>query len=162
MRNLAAALRIADPLVPLGLLLMGAVRLVAILLTQYWPTAPGPTNAEGQVLGRDFLFFWTAGSLGVRGDLATIFDPAALSQAMQAAIPSNAGPLPWLYLPTLLLLLLPLRGFQAAAKLGLLPTPFIVIVLLPATFRRAFLCQATEAGVVGPAPLLVAEPAGPR
>jgi hypothetical protein len=51
--------------------------------------------------------FWTASSLALRGDLATIFDPEALALAMQVAIPSDAGVVPWLYPPIFLLFLLP-------------------------------------------------------
>lgn len=106
--ELASTLRVSRPLIPIGLLLMGVVHFITCLLTQYWPVSWELTNAEGYAIGRDFLLFWTASSLAQRGDLATIFDPLALTAATDQVIATDAGVLPWLYPPVFLLYVLPL------------------------------------------------------
>jgi arabinofuranan 3-O-arabinosyltransferase len=89
-------------------------------------TRPGGwlINAAGGAARTNFLAFWSAGSLALRGEPATAYDWQAVGAIESQAAGVALSPLPWVYPPTFLLVVAPL---------ALLPYAVAFIVWLLAT-----------------------------
>ncbi len=96
------------------------VIILGILYSGWWLVGP-----DGEPLGSNFLCLWSAGRLG-----SSAYDQAAVA-AMQHAVDPAAYPLPWLYPPTLLLVMGPL------ARLPYLPACVTWLVLTAAGYLLA-------------------------
>ncbi|CAB3796443.1 glycosyltransferase family 87 protein [Paraburkholderia caffeinilytica] len=81
--------------------------LCAILLAAWGWTSAGFMAADVTRPGVDFSVFWTASHMMLNGSPAAVYDYPAFSRA-EAELFGAHGFLPWLYPPTLLLLVVPL------------------------------------------------------
>ncbi len=70
----------------------------------------GLLDIMGKPLGTDFLGFWTASSLARAGEPAAAYNLAKMQALEQTVIGAPLSPIPWLYPPTFLLLMLPLSS----------------------------------------------------
>ncbi|HEX7910165.1 MAG TPA: glycosyltransferase family 87 protein [Paraburkholderia sp.] len=84
--------------------------LCVILLAVWYRTSGGFTRVEAAKPGIDFSVFWTASHLMLNGSPAAIYDFSAFARAESALFGAyvNHSFMPWLYPPTLLLLVTPL------------------------------------------------------
>ena len=74
-------------------------------------------DLTGKPLGVDFLCYWTASILALRGEGAAAYDPQTLHALQHARFP-DAGALPFFYPPTYLLVCLPLALTPYLASLA--------------------------------------------
>lgn len=118
-RNAAAALRDADWLNgtrarAYAWILAGACLIIGLA----WVVlARDGRDVAGKPLGIDFLCYWTASILALRGDGATAYDLQSLHALQHARFP-DAGALPFFYPPTYLLICLPLALMPYLASLA--------------------------------------------
>ncbi|OAJ53548.1 hypothetical protein A6V36_29400 [Paraburkholderia ginsengiterrae] len=95
--------------------------LCAILLAAWYRSSDGFIRAEAARPGVDFSVFWTASHLMLNGSPAAVYDYPSFARAESALFGAylNHGFLPWLYPPTLLLLVTPFALFPYAVSYGL-------------------------------------------
>lgn len=131
---------------------------VYLFLALYLPlTLKHGADPQGNPLGCDFIVFWSASQLGLNGQAAAAYDPAALYAVEKAALPlvDFKAQSTWQYPPGFLLLVLPLAllsyfpslllylagtlGAYAATVRRILPLPGSVLPVLaaPAVFINA-------------------------
>jgi len=136
--GLAARLRgEVERLGPLRFAILFAVLLVSAgwlaggLGTSWWYHPPGLVNAGGSAIGRDFVAPWSASSLALAGHPAAAYDQGAFRAAETATIGVPVPFIAWFYLPTFLLLALPLALLPYPVALALwLGAPLIVLARL--------------------------------
>ncbi|HYS64649.1 MAG TPA: glycosyltransferase family 87 protein [Paraburkholderia sp.] len=111
---------------------------VVVLAAWAW-TSRGFTATEVTRPGVDFLVFWTASHMMLNGTPAAVYDYSIFGRAETALFGTsvNHGFLPWLYPPTLLLLITPL---------SLLPYPVSYLLFMSVC---AWLFAAGTLGVSG-------------
>ena len=120
----------------------------------YFASALPPFDATGHAIGRDFINFWSAGSLVAKGHILDVFDPAAF-RPLQGGLLGRELPLHyWGYPPHMLLIAAPfawLPYLPAFALWSVLTlsiylllsprTPSLALMLAPATFVNLFCGQ---------------------
>jgi hypothetical protein len=74
-------------------------------------TKPGLTDLMGKPLGSDFVAFYAASKLALKGDPAGIYSITKLHAIEKTVIGSNIGTWAWNYPPTFLVMVLPLALF---------------------------------------------------
>ena len=79
----------------------------AVLIISAAFSRNGMTDFLGRPLGADFSHYWVASSLAAAGDPAAVYNPQEFLAAQEAFFKVKF-PLPWLYPPSYLLLVLPL------------------------------------------------------
>lgn len=79
----------------------------AVLIISAAVSGNGLTDCLGRPLGADFSHYWVASSLAKAGDPAAVYNSQEFLAAQEAFFKVKF-PLPWLYPPTYLLLVLPL------------------------------------------------------
>jgi hypothetical protein len=100
-----------DPLrfaVLFALLVVSAGWLAGGLGTSWWYHPPGLVNAGGSAIGRDFVAPWSASALALAGHPAAAYDHEAFRAAETGTIGVAVPFIAWFYLPSFLLLVLPL------------------------------------------------------
>ncbi|PWR25024.1 glycosyltransferase family 87 protein [Zavarzinia aquatilis] len=104
--------------------------------------------SRGQVIGRDAYVFWTAGRLGLAGDLSSIYDYPAFQRVVNAALGPEAGLHVFPYPPPALLLLAPFGALPYPVALALWslagPIAFAAAIAAP-DFRRSSVLLALAA-----------------
>jgi glycosyl transferase family 87 len=114
-----------------ALLLTSACWLTGGVGTSWWWHPPGLVNAGGSAIGRDFVAPWSASAMALAGQPAAAYDPAALRAAEAQTIGAPVPFIAWFYLPTFLLLVLPLATLPYLAALVLwLGVPFVALARL--------------------------------
>jgi hypothetical protein len=93
----------------------------------------------GRPLGTDFVSFWTASEIALRGDSAAVYDPALHQAAQSHLFPGVSGYAAFFYPPTFLLACLPL------AALAYFPS---LIMWLAATFAALRAALVRDLGTV--------------
>src|SRR5262249_41671844 len=95
-------------------------------------------DPQGKPLGADFITFYAASDLMLRGEAAAAYDPATIFAAEQRAVPADTEVFPSLYPPAFGLVVLPL---------ALLPYGLALLAFMAATVAL-YLClvQATLPG----------------
>lgn len=96
---------------------------LAVMATQA-PGGHGLLLGNGQPMFGDFLAFWSAGRLALRGDVNLVHDQAALIAMHREAVPGLEKFFPWRSPPPFLLV---------AAPLAMLPYAIAALVFLAAT-----------------------------
>ncbi|MGB8873704.1 MAG: glycosyltransferase family 87 protein [Desulfobaccales bacterium] len=76
-----------------------------IVAPAFW--GPGGTDLYNRPLGADFSHYWVASSLALAGQAAMVYDPSKFIAAEEAKFKVKF-PIPWLYPPTFLFIVLPL------------------------------------------------------
>lgn len=99
--------------------ILGALYLLAGLVTSWDIRPPSLANDGGKAVGRDFIAFWSASSMALDGAPEQAFDTARLHAVEIATIGADIGEYPWLYPPTGLLLVLPLALLPYLGALAL-------------------------------------------
>ncbi len=91
----------------------------------------GFANAEGATLGRDFIAFYSAGSLALNGDAAGVYDHAALHAVQQQVIGAPVKHFAWFYPPFTVAFVTPLglMPYPAALAFWLL-VPLIALLVV--------------------------------
>lgn len=114
-----------------ALLLTSACWLAGGVGTSWWWHPPGLVNSGGSAIGRDFVAAWSASALALAGHPAAAYDQAALRAAETQAIGAPVPFIAWFYLPSFLLLVLPLATLPYLAALVLwLGLPFVALARL--------------------------------
>jgi alpha-1,2-mannosyltransferase len=75
-------------------------------------------DARGEPLGSDFVSFWTAGRMALRGHAAAVYDPGAHQAAERAAFGNFPGWYAFFYPPVFLLVCAPLGALPYFAALA--------------------------------------------
>jgi hypothetical protein len=114
-----------------AVLLASACWLAGGIGTSWWWHPPGLVNAGGSAIGRDFVAPWSASAMALAGHPAAAYDQAALRAAEAQTIGAPVPFIAWFYLPTFLLLVLPLATLPYLAALVLwLGVPFVALARL--------------------------------
>jgi hypothetical protein len=79
----------------------------------------GLQDASGNVVGRDFVNYWSGARLAMEGGIATVFDTEAFHGAQERLLGFEFAPHYWSYPPHLLLLLRPLATLDYLPALAL-------------------------------------------
>ncbi len=163
-RSALAPLRDAAWLTPDRARAYGALLAVAtcLLTAAFYARilAPVLTDPAGRPLASDFDTFWAGARLGLQGNAAAAYDPAAIRQAeADGALPGDGRLFVYLYPPVFLLLCLPLGALPYLAALAafllggfaafcacvrrILPAPFPLwpILAFPAGLLNAVIGQ---------------------
>jgi len=97
----------------------------------------------GKPLGADFIIFYAASSLALKGQAAAAYMPAIVLAAERAAVAASRGLFLWCYPPTFQLMILPLAllPYKAAlaAWLGVSLALYLATIRLISRARRAWL-----------------------
>ncbi|HKW55641.1 MAG TPA: hypothetical protein VJO12_18270, partial [Stellaceae bacterium] len=113
------------------LLLVSAGWLAGGLGTSWWYHPPGLVNGGGSAIGRDFVAPWSASALALAGHPAAAYDQAAFRAAETETIGTPVPFIAWFYLPSFLLLVLPLALLPYLAALVLwLGAPCVALARL--------------------------------
>jgi hypothetical protein len=114
-----------------ALFLASACWLVGGLGTSWWQHPPGLVNAAGSAIGRDFVAAWSASALALGGHPAAPYDQAIFRAAEAQTIGAPVPFIAWFYLPSFLLLVLPLAMLPYLVALALwLGTPLVALARL--------------------------------
>lgn len=114
-----------------GLFVVSAGWLTGGLGTSWWYHPPGLVNAGGSAIGRDFVAPWSASALALAGHPAEAYDQEAFRAAETETIGAPVPFIAWFYLPSFLLLVLPLALLPYLVALALwLGAPLIVLARL--------------------------------
>jgi alpha-1,2-mannosyltransferase len=89
----------------------------------------GLFDIQGKPLGSDFLGFFTAASLAKAGHAAWAYNLAKMHALEKLIISPTVSPIPWIYPPTFLLLVLPLAFFPYPLAIILWIVPTMVVCL---------------------------------
>jgi len=110
MPPISAALPAQSALIDASLKRMIAVLgvLYAVVLVAYATIVEGQFDSTDHPVGRDFMNYWSAPALALKGQITAIFDPMQYHLAQEAMIGRKFEFHVWSYPPTLLFLLLPL------------------------------------------------------
>jgi len=107
---------------------------VYVAMWGFWIlTGSGLTDRMGKPIGSDFLAFFTASSVALRGEPAAAYDFGRISE-MERSIVKADYPAPWVYPPTYLLIVLPLGLLPYLASLAAWTASTLTLFLL--TLRR--------------------------
>ena len=99
--------------------------------TSWWYHPPGLVNSGGSAIGRDFVAPWSASALALSGHAAAAYDQAAFRAAETETIGVPVPFIAWFYLPSFLLLVLPLALLPYLAALALwLGAPLLALARL--------------------------------
>ncbi|MHB8285404.1 MAG: glycosyltransferase family 87 protein [Caulobacteraceae bacterium] len=105
----------------------------------------------GKPFGSDFIIFYAASSLALKGQAAAAYLPTAILAAERAAVTASRGLLLWCYPPTFQLLILPLAllpyKVALAAWVGTSLTLYLAIVRLISRAPQAWLLALAFPGV---------------
>jgi alpha-1,2-mannosyltransferase len=113
------------------LLLVSACWVAGGLGKTWWWKPPALVNSEDSPIGHDFVAPWSASSLALAGHPETPYDQEALRAAETRTIGVPVPFIAWFYLPSFLLLVLPLALLPYVAALALwLGVPLIALVRL--------------------------------
>lgn len=116
-----------------AILCANAIYLARVLIAHWLPADPAIATSGGLIRGNDFVAFWSAADLAVRGESESSYDVAAIQTAQHLLIGDKYwGVMPWLYPPTYLLLILPigyLSYFVALALWQALPLIGFMLVM---------------------------------
>ncbi len=122
----------------------------------YFASALPPFDATGHAIGRDFINFWSAGSLVAKGHILDVFDPAAYRPLQDELFGQKLPHHHWSYPPHLLLVVTPFAWFPYLPALALwsfltlaiylllsplAPRRYLALLLAPATFVNLFVGQ---------------------
>jgi hypothetical protein len=100
-----------------------AVYLVQGLIATWLPADPAVSSGGGFLRGNDFIAFWTAADLALRGEFALAYDVTAIQAAERQLVGVEGwGVMPWLYPPTYVLMVLPLGLLPYLSSLALWQT----------------------------------------
>lgn len=94
------------------------VLLGVFFLFSAYLSGPGLTIYKGKPLGFDFAHYWVASSMTLVGDSATVYNVPEFLKALEVRFHTTASPIPWLYPPTFLLMVLPLALLPYVPSLG--------------------------------------------
>src|SRR5512139_1809356 len=72
-----------------------------------WFTEEKLSDRLGKPIGADFVQYWAASHLALAGEAATVYDPTKFYE-VERQVTGVFYPVPWLYPPTFLIILLPL------------------------------------------------------
>jgi hypothetical protein len=89
----------------------------------------GLYDLQGKPLGSDFLGFFTAASLAKAGHATWAYNLAKMHALEKIIISPAVAPIPWIYPPTFLLLVLPLAFFPYPLAIILWIVPTMVVYL---------------------------------
>jgi alpha-1,2-mannosyltransferase len=118
-----------------AVLLVSAGWLAGGLGTSWWYHPPGLVNAGGSAIGRDFVAPWSASALALAGHPAAAYDQVAFRAAETETIGVPVPFIAWFYLPSFLLLALPLALLPYLAALALwLGAPLLALARLLCRF----------------------------
>lgn len=113
-----------------------------VLLTAMWIVrATDMIDPSGQVLGADFMAFWSASELAADGRFADAYDPQQLFQASQRAVPDNQSRFIFSYPPVYGLFIAPFghMDYRLAWALwslaGIAAFAFVIVQIAPPAFR---------------------------
>ncbi len=118
--------------------------LYVLFAVVYLRSADGLFDGTGNVIGRDFINLWSAGTLSATGHLIDIFDYAAYHPLQEQLFGRELPPHNWSYPPHMLLIAAPLAwlpyiwalALWSLLTLGayLLATRRLALLIAPATF----------------------------
>ena len=119
-----------------AILCANAVYLVRAMIATWLSADPAIATDWGFIRGNDFVAFWSAADMAVRGEPESAYDVTAIQAAERKLIGvENWGVLPWLYPPTYLLLMLPFGHMSYFPALALWQTlPLIGLMLVMSRF----------------------------
>ena len=113
------------------LFLVSACWLGGGLGTSWWRQPPALVNSQGSAIGRDFVAAWSASALALSGHPETAYDQTAFRAAETRTIGAPVPFIAWFYLPSFLLLVLPLAAMPYLVALVLwLGAPLISLARL--------------------------------
>ena len=126
--------------------------LIGWYLLGYFQTLDGLIEqATGNVIGRDFVVFWSAATLTTGGNLAELYDPEAFQAALGSLFSYEPPYYTWTHPPHMLLLVIPLAAvpylwsLAAWSLVGLAAYMVVVrkpaLLCAPATFTTLLLGQ---------------------
>jgi len=108
--------------------------LVYLFVWGFWIlTGTGLTDRMGKPIGGDFLVFFTASSMALRGEPAAAYDFARFYETERSIVKADY-PNPWVYPPTCLLVVLPLGLLPYLASLVAWSASTLALFLV--TLRR--------------------------
>ena len=106
-----------------AVLVTNAIYLFEVVIATWWHTDYAISSGGGFLRGNDFIAFWTAADLALRGDFAAAYDVSTIQTVQRQLVGvDNWGVMPWLYPPTFVLLLLPLGLLTYLSALALWQT----------------------------------------
>ncbi len=119
-----------------AILCANAVYLVRAMIATWLSADPAIATDWGFIRGNDFVAFWSAADLAVRGEAESAYDVTTIQTAERQLIGvENWGVMPWLYPPTYLLLMLPFGRLPYFPALALWQTlPLIGFMLVMSRF----------------------------
>lgn len=113
----------------------GKIRLIAFVFIIFYALILGAVITFAKpsyFVGSDFVTFWSASHLALRGDATKPYDNAEIFRAEQSVVPELETPISWFYPPTFLLLAMPL------SLLPYLPSYLTFLVTAAASFVAVF------------------------
>lgn len=114
-----------------ALLLLSVCWLAGGLGTSWWRQPPALVNYAGSAIGRDFVAPWSASALALAGRPEAAYDQAAFRAAETQTIGAPVPFIAWFYLPSFLLLVLPLATLPYLVALVLwLGAPLVALARL--------------------------------
>jgi arabinofuranan 3-O-arabinosyltransferase len=123
----------------------GSLTILAMYVVTH--TAVGLTNGKGDVLGNDFVAFWSAVRLAVSGRAPLVYDPAWFQAFENAVTGSSANFRPYVYPPSALLLSLPLAPFSFLQ--GLVAWQLLAVGICAAVLQRLVGWRAAALAAIG-------------